>query len=122
MKKNVIGTCPICSHQLFVKTLKCEDCGTEVSGEFQLSPFDHLTKEQQEFALVFIKNQGSIKGIEKTLNVSYPTVKKNIDDLCKALGFVVLEDKELSRDEVRKKLKRGEISFEEAEEILGGNL
>ena len=121
MKKNVIGTCPICSHQLFVKTLKCEDCGTEVSGEFQLSPFDHLTKEQQEFALVFIKNQGNIKGIEKNLNISYPTVKKNIDELCKALGFVVV-DNEVSREDVKKKLKKGEISFEEAEEMLGGKL
>lgn len=121
MKKNVIGTCPICSKKLFVKTLKCEDCGTEVTGEFQLSPFDYLTKEQTEFALVFIKNQGNIKGIEKTLNISYPTVKKNIDDLCNALGFVVVNE-EVSREDVKKKLKKGEISFEEAEELLGGKL
>ncbi|MBQ9448589.1 MAG: DUF2089 domain-containing protein [Acholeplasmatales bacterium] len=122
MKKNVIGECPICKHNLFVKTLKCEECGTEVSGEFQLSPFDYLTKEQMEFALVFIKNQGNIKGIEKTLNISYPTVKKNIEDLCKALGFSLESEETLSRDDVRKKLKNGEISFEEAEELLGGKL
>lgn len=128
MKKSVIGTCPICKEDLYVKTLKCSNCDTELSGEFSLSPFDYLTKEQIEFALVFIKNQGNIKGIEKSLNISYPTVKKNIDDLCKALGFVssgdddVIQKEELSRDEVKRKLKNGEISFEEAEQLLGGKL
>ena len=122
MKKNVIGTCPICKENLYVKTLKCSHCDTEVTGEFALTPFDYLTKEQLEFALVFIKNQGNIKGIEKSLNISYPTVKKSIDDLCKALGFMTQVDTELTREEVKQKLKNGEIGFDEAEELLGGKL
>ena len=122
MKKNVIGVCPICKNSLYVKTLRCDDCDTELTGEFNLSPFDYLTKEQLEFALVFIKNQGNIKGIEKSLNISYPTVKKNIDDLCKALGFISTDEDEISRDEVKRRLKNGEITFEEAEELLGGKL
>lgn len=123
MKKNVIGICPICHKDLYVKTLKCENCETEVTGEFALSPFDYLTKEQLEFALVFIKNQGNIKGIEKSLNISYPTVKKNIDDLLKALGFnQTNEEIVLTREEIKMKLKNGEIDFDEAEELLGGKL
>ena len=119
MKKNVIGYCPICNDKLFVKTLKCDKCDTEISGEFVLSPFDYLTKEQQDFALVFIKSQGNIKAIEKSLNISYPSVKKNIDDLIKALGFESTDFK-LSREEVKQKLKNGEITIEEAEDLLGG--
>ncbi len=123
MKKNVIGICPICNQSLYVKTLRCDSCGTEVSGEFELSPFDLLKKEQLQFALVFIRNQGNIKAIEKQLNISYPTVKKNLDDLCDALGFFDVEERENvkpSRESVRMKLKNGEITFEEAERILGG--
>lgn len=123
MKKNVIGYCPICNDKLFVKTLKCVSCETEITGEFDLSPFDYLSQEQLNFALVFIKNQGNIKNIEKQLNISYPTVKKNLDELCKALGFQEVlneEDIKPSREVIRKKLRNGEISFEEAEKILGG--
>ena len=122
MKKQVIGKCPICNHDLYDKTLRCEECETEVTGEFTLSPFDYLTKEQIEFALVFIQNEGNIKGIEKSLNISYPTVKKNIDDLVRALGFTVEEENMVSRDDIKRKLKSGEITIEEAEELLGGRL
>ncbi|MBE6137462.1 MAG: DUF2089 domain-containing protein [Erysipelotrichaceae bacterium] len=123
MKKNVIGYCPVCKNKLAVKTLRCDACETEISGEFTLTPFDYLSQEQLQFALVFIKNQGNIKMIEKQLNISYPTVKKNMDELCRALGFSNIteqEDIRPTRESVKIKLKNGEISFDEAEKILGG--
>ena len=61
MKKNIIGYCPICHDKLVVKTLRCNHCDTEITGDFVLNPFDYLSKEQLDFALVFIKNQGNIK-------------------------------------------------------------
>ena len=88
--------------------------------------FDYLTKDQIDFALVFIKCEGNIKAIEKSLNISYPSVKKNIDELVNALGMKQVieieqdDNKELTREEVGRMLKNGEISFEEAEKILGG--
>lgn len=120
MKKNVIGYCPICNEKLMVKTLSCEHCNTDITGEFMLTPFDYLSKEQLQFALIFIKNQGNIKLIEKDLNISYPTVKKNIDDLINALGFnnIKQEDAKPSRETVLRKLKNKEITLEEAERIL----
>lgn len=119
MKKQVIGYCPICNNKLIVKTLRCEHCDTEISGEFELSAFDYLSKDMLDFALVFIKCEGNIKAIEKTLNISYPSVKKNIDELKKSLGFEETEYK-LTREEVARKLKNGEITIEEAEALLGG--
>ncbi len=128
MKKNIIGFCPICNEKLIAKTLRCDNCDTEITGEFTLSPFDYLSKEQLDFALVFIKCEGNIKAIEKSLNISYPSVKKNIDDLINALGMKNVtevdpkdfEENKPTREEVGKMLKNGEISFEEAEKILGG--
>ena len=121
MNKNIIGYCPICNKKLVVKTLRCDECNTEITGEFNLTPFDYLTKDQLDFALIFIKCEGNIKAIEKTLNVSYPSVKKQIDELVSALGInKVLESEPLTREKVGQMLKNGEISFDEAEKLLGG--
>lgn len=121
MNKKVIGTCPVCGENLSVSVLTCEKCDTSIHGNFNLSKFDYLSVSQQEFAFVFIKNGGNIKLIEKELNISYPTVKKNLDDLINALGFEkineTLVDKP-SKEDIYKALKSGEISFEEAEEML----
>ena len=120
MKKNIIGYCPICHDKLVVKTLRCNHCDTEITGDFVLNPFDYLSKDQLDFALVFIKNQGNIKAIEKDLGISYPTVKKNIDDLCISLNMKEDNDSNNDlREETKRRLKRGEISCEDAERILG---
>lgn len=121
MNKKVIGTCPVCGENLSVSVLTCEKCDTSIHGNFNLSKFDYLNVSQQEFAFVFIKNGGNIKLIEKELNISYPTVKKNLDDLINALGFEkineTLVDKP-SKEDIYKALKNGEITFDEAEEML----
>jgi len=117
----VIRKCPICSSNLVVTELSCPECNTKISGRFSLSKFDSLTDAQLNFALTFIKNAGNIKLIEKELNISYPTVKKNIDDLIKALGFEkvnVTQSIKPTKDEVLSMLKNKEISFEEADEFL----
>ncbi len=120
--KDIIDYSIINGEKVYAKTLKTNS-GIEINGEFNLSPFDYLQKEQLEFALVFIKNQGNIKMIEKQLNISYPTVKKNLDELCSSLGFKAFKidnDVKPDREIVKEKLKNGEISFEEAEDMLGG--
>ena len=123
MKKSIIGYCPICHDKLVVKTLRCNHCDTEITGDFTLNPFDYLSKEQLDFALVFIKNQGNIKNIEKDLGISYPTVKKNIEELCRALNMKTTVNNDMSLEELRedtkRRLKNGEITFEDAERILG---
>lgn len=121
MNKNVIGTCPVCGENLTVSVLTCDGCNTSIHGSFNLSKFDYLSNAQQEFAFVFIKNGGNIKLIEKELNISYPTVKKNLEDLINALGFENINEtivEKPSKEDVYKALKNGEITFEEAEEML----
>ena len=113
--------CPVCGKNLTVSVLKCDGCDTSIHGSFNLSKFDYLSVQQQEFAFVFIKNGGNIKLIEKELNISYPTVKKNLDDLINALGFENINETIVdkpSKEDVYRALKNGEITFEEAEEML----
>ncbi|HQD92080.1 MAG TPA: DUF2089 domain-containing protein [Bacilli bacterium] len=125
MKKEVISHCPVCHNELTITKLQCEKCQIEISGEFHLSRLSLLTSEQLMFVELFLKNHGNIKGIEKEMGVSYPTVKKMLSDILISLGFEnnddyddYSEDQPLTRQEVLEKLANGEISFSESVELL----
>ncbi len=121
MVKNVIGECPICESDLIVTKLKCTNCKTEISGEFQLSKFNYLSKEDLYFIEVFIKNRGNIKQIEKELGISYPTVKRNLDEVIQSLGYQVEQEdnsNRLKKEEIFKKLENHEITALEAARLL----
>lgn len=120
MKKKLLGKCPICGEKLTVTELTCSSCNSKISGQFPMSRFDNLSTEEQDFALVFIKNAGNIKQIEKELNISYPTVKKMLDNVIKSLGYsnTVVFNSKPTKDEILAMLKRKEIDFDEAEEML----
>lgn len=121
MKKEVIGFCPICNSQFKVSKLSCNHCHSSLEGSFELSKFDYLNAEQKLFAEIFIKNRGNIKEIEKELGISYPTVRKNLDSIILALGYNLTSeeaDDNSNRKEILDKLNRGEISADEAVELL----
>jgi len=115
---NVIGECPVCKSDLKVTKLSCTNCSTEITGDFQLSKFNYLSKEHLYFIEVFIKNRGNIKQIEKELGISYPTVKKNLDEVIVSLGYQVSEEDKEKRADVLEKLEKGEISVSEAAKLL----
>jgi hypothetical protein len=111
----VIGKCPVCNSKMMVERLKCPSCGTGVDGKFKLNKFDYLSKEQMYFVEIFIKNRGNIKEIEKDLGVSYPTVKRNLEQVIEALGYnVPKEENSIDKKEILDKLSKGEIKAEEA--------
>ena len=133
MKKyKVISKCPVCKGDLSVRILECDTCHTKLEGNYKLSKFDYLDDEQLYFVELFIKNKGSIKAVEKDLNVSYPTVKKYLDDVIVSLGYQVIDDLQEaeviigeSRSAILEDLKEKKLSFDEALEKLrklGGKL
>lgn len=73
--------CPSCQAQLKVKSLKCENCDTEVIGLYDLPVLARLSSDDQEFILKFMKNSGSLKDMAKDLNLSYPTVRNLLDEV-----------------------------------------
>jgi hypothetical protein len=103
MKKYVINKCPICGEELVVSKLYCKSCDTSVSGEFEFSKLSKLSKETLFFIELFVKNQGNIKLVEKEMGVSYPTVKKYLEDAIDQLGYKV--NKKLS-EEIEQDLKQ----------------
>ena len=77
--------CPSCQSQLKVKSLKCDNCQTEVSGLFDLPELARLSPNDQQFVLQFVRYSGSIKDMAKFLNLSYPTVRNRLDDIIEKL-------------------------------------
>jgi hypothetical protein len=129
----VISVCPVCKHDLKVTKLACDHCDTVIEGSFTLSKFNYLETEKLYFIEVFVKNRGNIKAIEKELNISYPTVKKMLDDVIIGLGytpdsdqddnFTSKETKEAdesrdSKTSILQKIANKEISVIEAVELL----
>lgn len=83
---HVLTRCPVCTHQLTAVKLTCQSCGTNIENTFDFPRLMTLTKDQQEFVEVFIRCRGNIKDVEKTLGISYPTVRAKLDQVIDALG------------------------------------
>lgn len=86
IKKRLPLRCPACDAPLKVARMVCAQCGTEVSGMFDLPVFTRLSEEEQRFMLKFVKTSGSLKDMAKQMGVSYPTVRNYLDDLIKKLN------------------------------------
>lgn len=114
MSYKLLNVCPVCSSKLKIIKLSCDTCSTIIESEFSFSKFETLNEEQIKFAIIFIKNRGSIKEIEKEMGISYPTVRAKLDDVVKSLGFSVMNEKENSLDEIIDNLQKGEIDPDEA--------
>jgi hypothetical protein len=122
MGKEVLGKCPVCNGDTVVTKISCDNCNTTIEGEFTLCKFCKLTSEQKQFIDTFVKCRGNIKEMEKELGVSYPTVKNRLEDAAAALGHKPEPQIEEygKKKEVLEKLNNGEISFDEAMELLKG--
>jgi hypothetical protein len=84
-----------------------------VEGEFTLPQLAQLGLEDQVFVMAFLRSHGSIKEMEQTFGVSYPTIKARLNRISSQFEFVDT-DPSPSRADVLEKLKSGEISADEA--------
>lgn len=124
-KKNIHAPaqCPVCGERMLVTKLRCSHCGTELSGEFAPCRFCRLEEKHLQFVETFLRCRGSIKEVERTLGVSYPTVKNMLDAALTALGLDekpelrALREKE-ERAEILQRLSDGEIDVDTAIEAL----
>ena len=122
MTHPVIVQCAVCSDKLKVTTLYCSKCNTKYEGSYHLDKFNYLSMEQKHFIEVFLKCRGNIKEVEKELNISYPTVRGRLDDVIQSLGYSVKSDSshQKSRKEVLEMLSKGELTYNEAMDMLKG--
>jgi len=85
--------CPACNSQLKVKSLICEQCDTEIQGQYELPPLASLCPNDQAFILDFMKASGSLKEMAKLLRLSYPTVRNRLDEIIERVKLAENPDK-----------------------------
>ena len=84
-----------------------------IEGSFELPQLARLNLEDQVFIIAFVRSHGSIKEMEQTFGVSYPTIKARLNRISKSLDFVDTNPAP-SRTEVLDRLQRGEITAQDA--------
>lgn len=124
----VIGQCPICGNNLHVTRLNCRNCDTTIDGHFTLGRLYQLTPEQLDFVEIFLRCEGKINRVEQEIGLSYPAVRARLTDVIRALGYEVGEStsagraiSEETRRDILNELQSGNLSAEEALEMLRGD-
>ena len=120
MKPLMPHACPICHERLDVTGLACPNCQTRVEGRFSVNEFAALPPEQLEILRLFVKTRGNLKEMERILGVSYPTVRARFETLLRVLGYEAATDADAAGERARvlEQLEKGEISADEAAELL----
>jgi hypothetical protein len=98
---------------IVVERVRLPEKNIAVEGRFELPQLARLTLEDQVFVTAFVRSHGSIKEMERIFGVSYPTIKSRLTRIGNSLEFVDTNP-EPSRSEILDRLKRGEISAQDA--------
>jgi hypothetical protein len=100
-------------HALVVERVHLAGTDIAVEGAFELPQLARMGLEDQVFVVAFVRCHGSIKEMERIFGISYPTVKSRLNRISQSLDFVET-DPAPSRTEVLDRLKRGELSAQDA--------
>ena len=113
--KKLISRCPFCEGKLEISRLGCIQCDTSIETTLPIPAFFRLPPDLQEFVMIFLRCQGKIRDVEKELGISYPTVIKRLDLVNVLLGNQAAPS---GRKDILEQLERGEITVQEATQLL----
>jgi len=136
--RKILEACPTCGGDMVVTELSCTVCDTVVRSHYAPCAFCRLSPEDMAFMLLFVKSRGNVKDMERELGVSYWTIRGRLNEIIASMGLGG-DDAEAEAGEERGKparatsaakataadrqavldrLRRGEISAEEAATLL----
>lgn len=98
---------------ILVERVRLTEKDIAIEGAFELPQLARLNAEDQVFVTAFLRCHGSIKEMEQIFGVSYPTIKARLNRIAGNLEFIETNPTP-SRSETLERLKRGEITAEEA--------
>ena len=96
-----------------IERVRLVDRDVAIEGRFELPQLARLSADDQVFITAFVRSHGSIKEMEQTFGVSYPTIKSRLTRIANSLEFIET-DPTPSRAEILDRLKRGELTAQDA--------
>jgi hypothetical protein len=101
-----------------------------LKGDFPASQcvYGTLPEDQSNFLELFLRCRGNLRDVERSLGLSYPTVRARLDQVLSTLGFAEEGAESASetspeemierRREILQDLDKGQLSPEEAVQLL----
>lgn len=111
--------CPTCGHVLDIRELHCQECDTSIRGRWSLGVFGRLTADQQTFLRLFVRSRGNLSEVERSLGVSYPTVRAKLEEVIEALqdepapAPMTDAPREETRDDILQAIAAGRLGVED---------
>lgn len=108
-------TCPTCGHELQVRELSCPACETTVRGRWSPGPFGRLSDDQQNFLRIFVRSRGNLSEVERSLGVSYPTVRAKLEEIIELFQespSPAVEPAQ-TRDDILRQIAAGKLSVDD---------
>jgi hypothetical protein len=100
--------CSVCSGLLQVREMICPACEVHVSGDFSFPRLLRLSGKNLQLGEALILAGGNLKALAQTLGVSYPTVRKRVDELIEELEALRVADQRRV-DEILRDIEAGAI-------------
>lgn len=97
--------------RIAIERIRMVDTGVRIDGDFDLPPLAQLPAEDQVFVAAFVRSHGSIKEMEQTFGVSYPTIKNRLHRIASQLPFAEVDaTPPTSTGDLLAQLERGELT------------
>jgi len=109
---------PVNCDELIVTRLEGPRSGIVIEGRFSLDWIGRLTPQQLTFVGLLVKHRGNIQRLAAELNVAYNTARNHLDEIVAALEYPSEYEGDSQRSNVLEQLSEGEISFEDALDLL----
>ena len=129
MAKRPLTQCPVCDSRLAITEMQCEECETTLRGDFVAAQckFCALPEDRLKFLELFLRCRGNLRDVERSLGLSYPTVRARLDEVLTDLGYTETANGAAAgepseepdrRREILEDLNAGRISAADAAKML----
>ena len=105
--------CPSCSEPLKAVRLQCPACAVALEGDFELPPLLHLSADDLDFVLKFVRASGSLKEMAALKGQSYPTIRNRLNEIIAKLDAHA-ESVDKRRHRILDAIAKGKLSVKEA--------
>src|SRR5260370_11970905 len=109
---------PVTGGELIVTLLEGRESGIVIEGKFSLDWMGRLTPQQLSFVGLLVRYRGNVQRLAVELNVAYNTARNHLYAIVAALEYPPETEDNSPRLNILDRLSGGEISFEDALNLL----